>query len=146
MGRGRQTSRRPQFIEQRRIVGCRSNHRHVLVILGRGADHRRAADIDVLDDLFEVRILARSHLFKFVQVHHDHIDGGNIMRGERCHVLRLRPHGEHAAGHSRMDRLHAAVEHFREARQFGDILHGQPGILQRARRSSGGDQFDSQSR
>ncbi len=38
-----------EFREQRGVVAGIDQHRDVVVVLGGGADHGRAADIDVLD-------------------------------------------------------------------------------------------------
>ena len=56
-----------------RVVGRIDDHRDPLVVLGRRADHRRAADVDVLDDLLERRA-ARHRLAERVEVHDHEID------------------------------------------------------------------------
>ena len=43
--------------------------------------------------------------------------------------------------HAGVQRLDAAVEHLGEAGDFAHVLHGEPGLPQRARRPSGGDQI-----
>ena len=44
---------RAQLLEDRGVIGGRDDDGDVLIILGGGADHGGAADIDVLDQLFE---------------------------------------------------------------------------------------------
>ena len=43
-----------------------------------------------------------------------------------------------------MQRLDAAVEHFRKAGEFGDVFDGDAGIAQQLGRASGGDEFDAE--
>ena len=43
-----------------------------------------------------------------------------------------------------MQRLDAAIEHFRESGEFGDVFDGDAGIAQQLGRASGGDEFDAE--
>ena len=45
-----------------------------------------------------------------------------------------------------MQRFHASAEHFRPARQFGHIAHGNARVAQQLRRSARRDDFDSKRR
>ena len=65
------------------------------------------------------------------------------MFGKRGHMIRLRSNCEHTPGDARVNRLHPAIENFREAGEIGDIPHCQARFLQRARGASGGYEFHS---
>ena len=59
-----------------RAVVLRVHHdAGVLVVLGRGANHGRSTDIDVLDELFVGSPLLVERLLKWVQVNHGNVDG-----------------------------------------------------------------------
>ena len=57
------------------------------MVLGGGADHRRAADVDVLDALVEVRAAGDRGL-EGVEVHVDEIDTADAVLGHGPGVLR----------------------------------------------------------
>jgi hypothetical protein len=76
-----------------------------------------------------------------IQIHAHEIDRADVVRLERGHVLRQVASREQATVHDRVQRLHATVEHFREARHIGHIGHGQAGVAQGARRATGGEQI-----
>ena len=64
-----------QLVEHRPVLGGVGQHRHVLPVLGRAAHHGRAADIDVLDGVFQ-RATGLGHGgLERVQVHHQEVDG-----------------------------------------------------------------------
>ena len=89
---------RVHFLQHGRVIARRHHHGHVLIILGGGADHGGAADIDVLDQLFQLRAGLGGHLFEAVEIHHHHVDGSDAVLGERLHVVGAIAYGEHAAG------------------------------------------------
>ena len=61
-----------------------------------------------------------------VEVHADEVDGRDAVLLDRRHVLGEIATGEDAAMHLRMQRLDAAVEHFREAGVIADLGDGRP--------------------
>jgi hypothetical protein len=72
------------------------------VVLGGGAHHRGAADVDRLDvGLLEERVEVRDH----------EVEGRDAVRLEVGDLLRLPPVGEDAAVDARMERLHPSAEH-----------------------------------
>ena len=85
------------------------------VVLGGGADHRRAADIDILDAVVESRA-ARHGLLERIEIDHQEIDRPDVVRAHRFGMRGIVADGEQAAMHRRMQRLDAAVHHFRESR------------------------------
>ena len=69
-----------QLGEHARIVRRVDRPRDVLPVLGRGAQHRRAADVDVLDRLVERAVGARHGLRERIQVDHQHVDRLDAVR------------------------------------------------------------------
>ncbi len=129
------------------VVGGRGDHGDVLPVLGRRADHRGSADVDVLDQLFERRVFLRGDLFEFVEIDADQIDGRDAVLGNGLHVLGLGAHGEDAAGNARVNGLHAAVEHLGKAGDLGHFAQGSDACFGKGfERASGGDDFDAESR
>ena len=110
-----------------------------VVVLGRGADQRRAADVDVLDAVLG-RGAARDRRLERVEV--DARPG----RSARCrapaicaHMLGQVAAAENAAMDLRHQRLHPAVEDLRKAGVVGrPRVTAMPGLAQRPRRAAGG--------
>ena len=86
------------------------------------ADQRRAADVDVLDALVEAGALRDGRLER-IEIDDQQIDRRDAVRRGLRLVLSAAAHGQQAAVHLGMQRLHAAVEHLGKARELGDILH-----------------------
>ena len=118
-------------------LGAR-DHGHALEVLRRGAQHRRAADVDVLDAGAEVGP-AGHRLLEGVEVHHHHIDHLDAVLGRLGHVGLVVALGQEAAVHARVQRLHAAVHHLGELRHVVDGRDGHAGVLQGAGRAARGD-------
>jgi hypothetical protein len=93
------------------VVGRIDDHGHVAVVLGRRAQHGRAADVDVLDGVRQRAVILGDGLLERVQVDHQQVDRRDAVLGQRCHVLGQVAAGQDAAVHLRVQRLHAAVEH-----------------------------------
>ena len=119
-------------------------HADILPVLGRRAHHGRSADVDVLDGLLQ-RAAGLGHgRFKRVEVDHQHVDGGDAVRFKRRHVLRQVAPGEQATVNFRVQRLDAAIEHFRKTGVVGHFGHGQTGVSQQFGGAAGGQQRDAQ--
>jgi hypothetical protein len=124
-----------QLAQHAAVVCGIHHHRHPLVVLGRRADHGRAADVDVLDDLLE-RGAAGHGLAERVQVHHHQIDG---IEAAGPHLLAVglgRP-AQDAAVHARMQGLHPAVEDLRRAREVAHLAHRHARVAQGPGRAPG---------
>ena len=128
--------------ENGRVIRHVGHDGDVGVVLGRRADHRRAADIDVLDAI-GIRPVGRDGRLERVEVDHQKVDRADPVCGERRLVLGVVADGEQAAVHRRMQGLHPAVHHLGEARQVGDLRHRKPGLLQGAVRPARRDQRDA---
>jgi hypothetical protein len=120
-----------QLFDQRGIVGHAGHDGHVFKVLGRGAHHRRAADVDVFDEMAEGDAGLGGGLLEGVEIDHHHVDGLDAVRGDGGFVLGVAANVEQAAMDAGMQGLHAAVEHLRKAGQVADVLDRQAGLAQR---------------
>jgi hypothetical protein len=125
-----------QLLQNRRIVIRRRDHRDILVILSPGTDQRRPADVDVLDQLRHARALLRGHFLEGVKIHDHHVDGRNLVLGQRFHVFGIRADGEHSTGDPRIDGLQTPVQHLRKSGHLGYFLHLHAAFVNRSRRST----------
>ncbi len=105
-----------------RIVRDAGHDGHVFKVLGGGAHHRRAADVDVFNQMAKGNAGLRGRLLKGVEIDHHHVDGLDAMRGHGGLVLGVAANVKQPAMHLGMQGLHAPVQHLREAGQFADVL------------------------
>ena len=123
-------------------VVCGIDHDcHALVVLGRRAHHRWAADIDILDSIFQCHIGVGDGLGEGVEVHDNEVDGANPVLRDGRHVLRLVAVGEDASVDLGVEGLDPAFQHLGEARELVDGAHRQSCILERLCGASRGDQL-----
>jgi hypothetical protein len=108
------------------------------VVLGRRAQHGRAADVDVLDRVFQRALILGHGLLEGVQVDHHHVDLRDAVLFQLGHVLREIAARQDAAVHFRVQGLDAAVEHFRETGVVGDFGHRHAIVLQQLGGAAGG--------
>ncbi|ABA48884.1 hypothetical protein BURPS1710b_3404 [Burkholderia pseudomallei 1710b] len=132
------------LVEHDRVIGRVDDDRHVAVVLRRRAQHRRAADVDVLDRVGERAVVLRNRLDERIQVHDEQVDRRNPVRFERLHVLGQVAAGEDAAVHLRVQRLHAPIEHFREAGVVGHFGDGQARVGEQFRGAARRQQLDAE--
>src|SRR5580700_9364751 len=95
-------------------------------ILGGGTDHRRSADVDVLDQLFDRDARPGCGFFEGVEIDHDHVDRPDAVLGYGCDVRGNLAAMQDAAVHLGMQRLNAAIKHFRKSSQLGMSLTAMP--------------------
>ena len=126
---------------QRVVISRRGHNRHVLKILGGGADHRRPADIDVLDQIFKRHARLGRGFLEGVKIDHHHVDGLNAVLGNSAAVRSHSAPVQDAAVHLGMQGLHPPVEHLGKTGEFGNILHADPGVAQQLRGAAGRNQF-----
>ena len=112
------------FFEHARVIGRIDDHRDIAMVLGRRAQHGRAADVDVLDCVLKRAIGLGDRLLERIQVHDQQIDGADVVRLERGHVFGQIAAREDAAMDLRMQGLDAAIEHFGKAGVIGHLGHG----------------------
>ena len=102
---------------------------HKGVVLRRRADHRRAADVDILDAIVIAAALGDG-FFKRVQVHHQQVDHPDPMFGSGRLMPGIVAQRQKPAMHDRMQRLDAAVHHLGEAGDLGHVLDRDPCLAQ----------------
>jgi len=103
------------------VVGGIADDGHALVVLRRAAQHRRAADVDILDGLFEGDALLGDGLLKRVQVDDhqvDHRDAVGTRLGEMGFLVAT---AQQAAVDFRMQGLHAALHDLGETRVLAHL-------------------------
>jgi hypothetical protein len=114
-----------QCIDKGRVIFRIDDRRHIGVVLGGRADHRRTADVDILDDR---RIVAAcvANLIERVEVDHQEIDRLDAMRVHRFLMFGVATNGEQTAMDRRMQRLHPPVHDFGKTGQIRNVAHRDP--------------------
>jgi hypothetical protein len=105
------------------------------VVLRRRADHRRTADVDLLDALVRRRT-RRDGLGERVQVHHQQVERLDAQVRQLRDVLRLTQVGQQAGVHPGVERLHPPVQRLREPGHLLDRRHRHAGIRDDASRAA----------
>ncbi|MNQ50453.1 hypothetical protein D3C85_643980 [compost metagenome] len=114
----------------------------VLVVLGRRANHGRAADVDVLDGVRQGATGLGHGGGERVQVDRDQVDRGDAVLGHHRAVEIAT--AEDAAVDLRMQGLHPAVHHFREAGVVGHFDRGHAVFAQQLEGAAGGEDLDAE--
>ena len=128
-----------------RVVGLGfDDHGDALVVLGRGADHRRAADVDVLDRDLVVDVVAGDRLLEGVEVDADQVDRLDPLALQRRHVLGVAAARQQRRVQARVQRLDPAVEDLLLAGELGDVGHLQARLAQGAGGAAGGEDLDAE--
>ena len=132
---------RVELGEQRGIVGGIGDDRDMRVVLGRRADHRRAADVDILDD--RVAVGAAHHgLEERVEIDDDEVDRSDAVLLHRRRMLGIVAHAEQAAVDLRVKRLHPPVHHLGKAGEVGNVAHLGAELAQLRGGAAGRDDLD----
>ena len=105
------------------------------MVLRRGAQHGRAADVDVLDRVGEAAIRIRHRLLERIEVDDQQVDPCDAMLAHRVGVG-ITPR-EQSCVDLRMKRLHAAVHHLREPGVRRDLDDRHPGVAKPFRGAAG---------
>jgi hypothetical protein len=121
-------------------------HDDGLVVLGSRAEHRRAADVDLLDRVLELDVGPADRLLERVEVHGDEIDRDEPAAGQLPHVLRLVPAREQGGMDSGVQRLDATVHDLGESGHRLDGDHGHVGLAEHVCRSTRRDDLPSERR
>ena len=95
-------------------------------VFRRRPHHGRPANVDILDDLFEIGARLGRGFLERIKIHHHHVDGrypvlfhGGTMA---CHI----PPMQDSAVHFGMQRLHSSVEHLGKTREVRDVANFDP--------------------
>ena len=133
---------RVQSLDQFRVVGWINHGGDVFMVLGGGAQHRRAADVDVFDRLGHRAVGCGGDLFKRIQIHHQQIDAVDaVLRHRR--IVDAAP-AEQTAVDFWVQGLDATVHDLGKAGDIADFAHADAGFAQRARGAAGGDQGNAE--
>ena len=132
-----------EFRNERGVIARLDRDRDVGMVLRRGADHRHAADVDVLDAGGEIAA-ARGGGFERIQTDRQNIDRADAVRAHRLGMGGIVAHGEKPAMHRRMQRLDPAIHHFGESGQFADVEYLEAGVAQRFAGTAGRDELDAE--
>ena len=120
------------------VARGRGDHCDRRVVLRRGADHGRPTDVDLLDALVESSAGGHS-LLERVEVDHDEIERLDAQLLQLVYVAVLAQVREDAGVHARVQRLHAAVEHLREAGHVRNLGDRHTRVSDALRGGAGGD-------
>ncbi|VGP97437.1 hypothetical protein SB00610_04778 [Klebsiella quasipneumoniae subsp. similipneumoniae] len=125
------------------VVAALHHDGDVFVVLRRGADHGRAADIDVFHRVFQRASFASDGLGKRIEVNDHHIDRRDPVLLHDAVILTAT--AEDAAVYFRMQGFHASIHHFRETGVVRDFGYRQAFICQQASGAASGQQLDTTS-
>jgi hypothetical protein len=114
------------------------------VVLRRRADHRRAADVDVLDHLGVAHAAAAGRPLERIEVDADEIDELDAVLRRLAHVLGVVAHREQPGVELGMQRLDPAVHDLREPGEVLDPADLEPRRLELARGAAGRDHLDAE--
>ncbi len=126
------------------IVGRIAHDGDVAPVLGSAADHGRAADVDVLDGIFQGDAFLGDGLLERIQVHAYQVDGLDTVLLQGVHVGLQVTAGQDTAVHFRMQGLHPAVQDLRETGDFADADGLHTFLLEKFLGSPGGDDFPTE--
>ena len=114
----------------------------VLMVLRRAADHGRAADVDVLDGVGQVAIRLGHGGFEGIEVDRDQVDRLDAVLFHHRAVQGAT--AEDAAVDLRVQGLHAAVHHLREAGVVSHFHCGYAVVLEQLVGTAGGENLDTE--
>ena len=131
-----------------RVIGGVGDDGDMSMVLRGATHHAGPADVDILDDVGAGSGIAgtalgifRHRLRKGIEVHHHQIDRANVVLGHGGEMLGIVAHGQQAAMHLGVQRLHAAIHHFGKTGEVGNVAHRQTGVAQSLGRAAGRDQI-----
>ena len=105
------------------------------MVLGRGSQHRRTANVDVLDAMI-VRCAFRDGGLERIEIDDQKIDRSDVVLvGRRC-VVSIAANLQETTVNLRVQSLEASVHHLREAGVLGNVLRGDACGLQSGRGAS----------
>ena len=123
------------------VIGCGSDHRDILKVLGSRTKHRGAAYVDVLHQLSKGRAGLTCGFFEGIQIYHHHVDGFDTLLCHRRPVFNAVANMKNAPVYLGVQGFHPAIEHFRETGEVGNIAHFESDITQDPRCASGRNQL-----
>ena len=92
------------------------------------------------------RYALRRRGFKGIEIHDHQIDRSDAVLLRLLLILGVIAAVQQPAVHFRMQRFHAPAQHFRPARELGDVFDGHSCLAQQLRRAAGRQYLDLQRR
>ena len=132
---------RVQFGQDLLILVRLGQHGHEVVVLRRGANQRRAADVDVLDAVLRGGALRHRRLER-VEVDRHEVDRRNAVLRHLRQMLRQIAAAEDATVDLRHQRLHPAVQDLRKPGVRRHVRDRHAGLAQRAGGAASGQDLD----
>ena len=126
-----------------RVIRRVNHDRDAVVVFRRAAEHRRAADVNVLNRVVQAHIRLGDRRLERVQIHDHQINRRDAVLFGGGLVRFIAADEKQAAVDFRVQRLHAAIQHFGKAGVFADVLHRETCVAQCLGRAAGGDDFNS---
>ena len=112
-------------------------------VLGRRTDHRRTANVDVLQGHIQRGIGTADRLDERIKIAHYEVDRTETVLGQlRGMVGQVAPRKD-AGVDRRMQRLYTPIQHLREPRQVRHLLHRQTRVPERLVGPAGTHQADA---
>src|SRR5262249_12430207 len=108
-----------------------------------GSNHRRTANINLLNRLGFSDVFADDRLFEWVEIDHNHVDWLNSVFAHGRNMFCLVAQSEQCAVNLRMQSLDPAVHHFRETGYRGNVTDVDAVFAEDRCRASGTDDFDA---
>ncbi len=131
-----------QVVDHCRVVLGIDHDGDVLVVLRRTADHGRAADVDVLDGVRQGASGLGHRGCERIEVDRHQIDRRDAILGHHCAVQVAA--AEDAAVDLRVQGLHPAVHHLREAGVVGHFDSRDAVVTQQLEGAAGGEDLDAE--
>ena len=127
---------RLQFAEDLGVIAGVDDDHNIVVILGAGADHRRAADVDIFDAIGERRTPLYRRLER-IKIDHEEIDRRDAMRQHHCLVFGVFPDCQKPAMNFWMQGFDPPIQELRKAGQIGDFAGRKPSFGKCGARAAG---------
>jgi hypothetical protein len=124
------------------IVGGIDDNCYMFVIFRGRTNHRRSADIDVLQRLSKAAVDAGGRLLERVEIYRQQVDGGDSVLVHQRRIDITAP--EEPAMDARMKSLDPAVHDLREIGDFANLCDRQSGLAQDPGGAAGGKDFDAE--
>ena len=130
-----------QCLEDAVVVGRVNDDGDAFMVFRRRANHRRAADVDVLDRVFDRRVVARDGLFERVEVDRQQVDRLDAVFFH--HRIVCAAAAQQTAMNLRVQRLDAAIHDFGKAGLVTDLDDVDACVTQCAAGATGGENFNA---
>ena len=125
-------------------VGGVGNDGDVFPVFRGGAHHGRTADVDVFNRVFQRAVRLGDGGGEGVKVDAHEVDVADAVLFHLGDVFAQITPPQNTAVDFRMQRFHAAVEHFGKTGIVGDFNHGNARIGKQLRRAAGREDFDTE--